>query len=52
MKNLLVNLLILFLFFINSTPTLAFDIAPEVGDIAPNFHLEGINKRFNFNKRE
>ena len=43
MEILLVNLLILFLFFINSTPTLAFDFAPEVGDLAPNFHLEGIS---------
>ena len=43
MKNLFGNLVILFLFFINSPPALAFDFAPEIGDLAPNFRLEGIN---------
>jgi len=43
MKNLLGNLVILFIFFINSLPSLAFDFAPEIGDLAPNFRLKGIN---------
>ena len=43
MKNLFGNLVILFIFFIYSTPSLAFDFAPEIGDLAPNFRLEGIN---------
>ena len=43
MKKLLRNLVILSLFFINCTPSLAFDFAPEIGDLAPNFVLEGIN---------
>ena len=43
MKNLIRNLVILFLLFINSNPSLAFDFAPEIGDLAPNFRLEGIN---------
>ena len=43
MKYLLGNLVILFLLFVNSTPSIAFDFAPEIGDLAPNFRLEGIN---------
>ena len=50
MKNLFGNLVILFLFFINSPPSLAFDFAPEIGDLAPNFRLEGINNSFKSKK--
>ena len=31
-------------FFFNIDFAVAFDYAPEVGDLAPSFHLEGINK--------
>ena len=51
MKNLFGNLVILFLFFINSPPSLAFDFAPEIGDLAPNFRLEGINNSFKSKKK-
>ena len=44
MKNLVGNLVIFYFIFVNCTPLLAFDFAPEIGDNAPNFHLEGINK--------
>ncbi len=44
MHNLVANLVIIYLIFINSSPSLAFDFAPEIGDLAPNFQLEGINK--------
>ncbi len=44
MKSLFVlSIIIIFLFF-NFTSAIAFDYAPEIGDIAPKFHLEGINK--------
>ena len=43
MKNLVGNLVILLFIFISCNPTLAFDFAPEVGDFAPNFHLDGVN---------
>ena len=43
MNNLIGNLVILFLLLINTTPSLAFDFAPEIGDLAPNFRLAGIN---------
>ena len=44
MKNLLGNLLIFFLIYSNSVQAFAFDFAPEIGDLAPDFYLEGINK--------
>ena len=50
MKNLVTNILVSIIFLINCNPSLAFDFAPEIGDIAPNFHLEGINKTINSKK--
>jgi len=44
MRNLVVCIFISFIFLINYNPTFAFDFAPEVGDMAPNFQLEGFNK--------
>ena len=43
MRSLVVSILILFIFF-NCNSAIAFDFAPEVGDIAPYFQLEGFNK--------
>ena len=44
MINFVVSILISFFLLINCNSALAFDFAPEVSDIAPNFHLEGFNK--------
>ena len=30
--------------FFNIKSAIGFDYAPEIGDLAPSFHLEGINK--------
>ena len=45
MRNLVVCLSISFFLLINLNSALAFDFAPEVGDLAPDFHLEGFNKK-------
>ena len=37
-------LVIFITIFFNFRSAIAYDFAPEVGDLAPNFHLEGINK--------
>ena len=50
MRNLLVNILILFFLLINCKQVFAYDFAPEIGDLAPNFHLEGINNSFKSKK--
>ena len=50
MRNLVVGLLISFIFLINSNSAIAFDFAPEVGDMAPNFQLEGFNKNIKSKK--
>jgi len=44
MGNLVVNILISFFLLFNFNSAFAFDFAPEVGDMAPNFQLEGFNK--------
>ena len=44
MRNLVVSIFISFIFLFNCNSAFAFDFAPEVGDIAPNFQLEGFNK--------
>ena len=43
MKNIVVILSILFFLLSNNSPSIAYDFAPEIGDIAPAFHLKGIN---------
>ena len=50
MRNLVVSLLISFFLIFNCLPALAFDFAPEVGDPAPNFQLEGFNKNIKSKK--
>ena len=44
MRNLVLSILISFIFLFYCNSAIAFDFAPEVGDIAPNFQLEGFNK--------
>ena len=44
MRNLVASILITFILLLNYNPALSFDFAPEVGDPAPNFKLEGSNK--------
>ena len=44
MRNLVVSILISFITFFNFNTASAFDFAPEVGELAPNFQLEGFNK--------
>ena len=44
MKNLFGFFVILIFLFFNLKSSIAFDYAPEIGDLAPSFHLEGINK--------
>ena len=50
MRNLVVSILISFVFLINCAKEIAFDFAPEVGDMAPNFQLEGFNKNIKSKK--
>ena len=44
MRNLVVSILIPFILLFNFNSAIAFDFAPEVGDQAPKFQLEGFNK--------
>ena len=44
MKSLFSLFVIIISLFFNLESVIAFDYAPEIGDIAPSFHLEGINK--------
>ena len=50
MRNLVLILIIIFFLIFNYDPTLAFDFAPEVGDTAPNFQLQGFNKNIKSKK--
>ena len=50
MRNLVVSLLIPFILLFNCNSALSFDFAPEVGDYAPNFKLEGFNKNIKTKK--
>ena len=50
MRNLVVSILISFILLINFNSAIAFDFAPEVGDMAPNFQLEGFNKNIKSKK--
>ena len=49
MKNLFCLFVIISLFF-NIKSVIAFDYAPEIGDLAPSFKLEGINKNLKSKK--
>jgi peroxiredoxin Q/BCP len=44
MKSLFGVFIIFVSLFFNLKSVTAFDFAPEIGDLAPSFHLEGINK--------
>ena len=44
MKSLFGLFVILISLLFNFKSVIAFDYAPEIGDLAPSFHLEGINK--------
>ena len=44
MRNLVLCILITFNLVFNCNSAIAFDFAPEVGDPAPSFKLEGFNK--------
>ena len=44
MRNLVVSILIPLILLFNCNSAISFDFAPEVGDIAPYFQLEGFNK--------
>ena len=44
MKSLFGIFIIFISLFFNLKSVIAFDFAPEIGDLAPSFHLEGINK--------
>ena len=44
MRNLVASILITFILFFNCNSVFSFDFAPEVGEMAPNFQLEGFNK--------
>ena len=50
MRNLVVSILIPFILLFNCNSAFSFDFAPEVGDIAPNFQLEGFNKNIKTKK--
>ena len=50
MRNLVVSIFISFIFLFNFNSVMAFDFAPEVGDIAPHFQLEGFNKNIKSKK--
>ena len=51
MKKFFFSISLLFIFFLNSNPSLSFDFAPEIGDKAPSFNLKGINSNLK-NKTE
>ena len=50
MRNLVLSILIPFIILFNCNSAIAFDFAPEVGDYAPYFQLEGFNKYINSKK--
>ena len=50
MRNLVLSILIPFIFLFNCNSAFSFDFAPEVGDYAPNFQLEGFNKNIKTKK--
>ena len=50
MRNLVLNILISLILLINCNSAIAFDFAPEIGDMAPNFKLEGFNKNIKSKK--
>ena len=51
MRKLFIGLILLFSIFIYNQTSIAFDFAPEIGDYAPEFSLNGVNTKFK-NKTE
>ena len=43
MKSLFPLFVLIISLFFNLKSSIAFDYAPEIGDVAPSFHLKGIN---------
>ena len=50
MRNLVLSILIPIILLFNCNSAYSFDFAPEVGDMAPNFQLEGFNKNIKTKK--
>ena len=46
MRKFFLSLLLLFSIFIYHSKSYAFDFAPEIGDLAPAFSLNGVNTKF------
>ena len=46
MRKFFISVILLFSFFINQHKSFAFDFAPEIGDVAPDFSLNGSNAKF------
>ena len=46
MRKLFIGLILLFSIFIYNQKSIAFDFAPEIGDYAPEFTLNGVNTKF------
>ena len=46
MKRILISLIIIFSFLTYQQKSFAFDFAPEIGDLAPEFSLSGVNTKF------
>ena len=46
MRKFFLSLILLFSIFIYPPKLFAYDFAPEIGDIAPHFSLNGVNKNF------
>jgi len=46
MRKFFISLILLFSFFICHQKSFAFDFAPQIGDLAPEFSLNGVNTKF------
>ena len=46
MRKFFISIILLFSLFIHNQKSLAFDFAPEIGDSAPEFSLNGVNTQF------
>ena len=50
MKSFFGLFVVIISLFINIKSAIAFDYAPEIGDLAPSFHLQGINSNYKSKK--
>ena len=48
MKSLLGIFIVIISLFFNINSVFAFDYAPEIGDLAPSFHVEGITNNYKY----